>query len=222
MKQKNLIIITILIIVCILIVSCTRSASGSPVDAVDGDSELVNPVSTQSQLMKDIISGTQTAMAIPLDATVITETGEEPATADAVTVESTPEPEPVEEIVALPTSTSGPPPVVEMTYNTVKCGPGLYLCTVSNIKDQTVTVQATYPWLLNDMDLTFKMGPEGTYDYNQYIVVGTAKYEPDSSKGYGVQATLNIPDSMRGTNIIVVRLETNNSEYFGMDNFVNE
>jgi hypothetical protein len=222
MKHKYLVIITALIIISSIIVSCTRSASGSPVDSVDGDSELVNPVSTQSQLMKDIISGTQTAMAIPLDATVGTENGEDPAAADAVTVESTPEPEVVEEVVTLPTSTTGPPPVVELTYNTVKCGPGLYLCAVSNLKDQTVTVQATYPWLLNDMDLTFKMGPEGTYDYNQYIVVGTAKYEPDSSKGYGVQATLNIPDSLRGMGVIVVRLETNNSEYFGMDNFINE
>jgi hypothetical protein len=222
MKHKNLIIITVLIIVSSIIVSCTRSASGSPVDTVDGDSELVNPVSTQSQLMKDIISGTQTAMAIPLDATVDTESGEDPATADAVTVESTPEPEAVEEVVVLPTSTAGPPPVVDLTYNTVKCGPGLYLCTVSHLKDQTVTVQATNPWLLNDMDLTFKMGPEGTYDYSQYIVVGTAKYEPDSAKGYGIQATLDIPDSLRGTGVIVVRLETNNTDYFGMDNFTNE
>jgi len=222
MKHKNLVIIIALIIISSVFVSCTRSASGSPVDAVDGDSELVNPVSTQSQLMKDIISGTQTAMAVPLEITTDSETVEETDSADTETVESTPEPEEVEEVVVLPTSTAGPPPEVELTYNTVKCGPGFYLCTVSYLKDQTVTVQATYPWLLDNMDLTFKMGPDGMYDYSQYVIVGTAKYDPDSSKGYGIQVTLNIPDSLRGTGTIVVRLETNNTEYFGMDNFTNE
>ena len=222
MKHRYLVTITALIIISSVFVSCTRSASGSPVDAVGGDSELPNPVSTQSQLMRDIISGTQTAMAIPLDATIETENVEEAETTDAGTVESTPQPEVVEEVVVVPTSTVGPPPVVELKYNTTKCGPGYWLCTVSYQKDQTVTVQATYPWLLNDTDVTFKMGPEGLYDYNQYVVVGTAKYTPDSSKGYGFQATLNIPESLRGTGTIVVRLETNNTEYFGSDFFTNE
>lgn len=222
MKHKYFIIITALIIISSVFVSCTRSASGNPVDTVGGDSELPNPVSTQSQLMKDIISGTQTAMAIPLDATAESENVEEAGTTDAGGVESTPEPEAVEEVVVLPTSTAGPPPEVELDYNNTKCGPGYWLCTVSYQKDQTVTVQATYPWLLNDMDLIFKMGPEGSYDYSQYIVVGTAKYTPDSSKGYGFQVTLNIPDSLRGTGSIVVRLETNNTEYYGSDFFANE
>ncbi len=222
MKHKYLVIISALIIFGSIFVSCTRSASGSPVDSVGSDSELPNPVSTQSQLMKDIISGTQTAMAIPLDATAETEVVEEPETTDAETVESTPEPEVDEEVIVLPTSTAGPPPEIELVYNTTKCGPGYWLCTASYQKDQTVTVQATYPWLLNDMDITFKMGPEGLYDYSQYIVVGTAKYTPDSSIGYGFQATLNIPDSLRGSETIVVRLETNNTEYFGSDFFAND
>ncbi|MDO9546214.1 MAG: hypothetical protein Q7J07_05635 [Pelolinea sp.] len=222
MKHKYLVIITALIILSSVFVSCTRSASGGPVDTVGGDSELPNPVSTQSQLMKDIISGTQTAMAVPLDATAEAENAEETETTDAGTVVSTPEPEAVEEEIALPTSTAGPPPEIELNYNTTKCGPGYWLCTVSYQKDQTVTVQATYPWLLNDMDLRFKMGPEGLYDYSQYIVVGTAKYTPDSSKGYGFQVTLNIPDSLRGTDSIVVRLETNDTNYFGSDFFAND
>ena len=83
-------------------------------------------------------------------------------------------------------------------------------------------MQATHPWLLDDMDITFKLGPEGMYDYSQYIVAGTAKYEPDSSKGFGFQATLNIPDSLRGTSTIVVLLETNNTEYFGTDFYNND
>jgi len=178
MKHKNFVLIIALIIISSIIASCTRSASGGPSDAAVEDSELPNPVSTQSQLMKDIISGTQTAMAAPLDATA-----EAPAEDGEDTAETTPEPEGEEEEIILPTSTAGPPPVVELKYNTTKCGPGIYLCIVSYQKDQTVTVQATHPWLLNEMDITFKLGPEGMYDYSQYIVAGTAKYEPDSSKG---------------------------------------
>ena len=223
MKHKNLVIITALIIISSIIVSCTRSASGGPADAAGEDSELPNPVSTQSQLMKDIISGTQTAMAAPLDATAETsaEDGEE-ETAEEGTEETTPEPEEGEDEIILPTSTAGPPPVVELKYNTTKCGPGIYLCIVSYQKDQTVTVQATHPWLLDDMDITFKLGPEGMYDYSKYIVTGTAKYEPDSSIGYGFQATLNIPDSLRGTGTIVVLIETDNPEYFGSDYYKND
>ena len=111
---------------------------------------------------------------------------------------------------------------MKLKYNSTKCGPNIYLCIVSHKKDKEVTVQATHPWLLDDMDITFKLGPEGMYDYSQYIVVGTAKYEPDSSNGYGFQATLNIPDSLRGTGRIVVLLETNNTEYFGSDYYNND
>ena len=223
MKHKNFGLIIALIIISSVIASCTRSASGGPTDAAVEDSELPNPVSTQSQLMKDIISGTQTAMAAPLDATAETPAEDgEGETADEGTVETTPEPGEEEEEVILPTSTAGPPPVVELKYNTKKCGPNIYLCIVSYQKDQTVTVQATHPWLLDDMDITFKLGPEGMYDYSQYTVAGTAKYEPDSSKGYGFQVTLNIPDSLRGTGTIVVLLETNNPEYFGSDYYNND
>ena len=223
MKHKNLVIIIALIVISSIIASCTRSASGGPSDVAGEDSELPNPVSTQSQLMKDIISGTQTAMAAPLDATAETPTEDsEVETEGEGAVETTPEPEEEEEEITLPTSTTGPPPVVELQYNTTKCGPNIYLCIVSYQKDQTVTVQATHPWLLDSMDLTFKLGPDGMYDYSQYIVAGTAKYEPDSSKGYGFQATLNIPDSLRGIGTIVVRLETNNAEYFGTDYFNND
>jgi len=224
MNRKNLTVLSTIILLSIVFTACTRSASGGPSDVPADESDLPNPVSTQSQLMKDIIAGTQTAMALPLDAT-------EEAPADGETtdgegeadVEATAVPdEEEEEPISLPTSTPGPPPVVELQYNTKKCGPNVYLCIVSYEKDQSVTVQATYPWLLDDMDLTFKLGPDGIYVYDDYIVAGTAKYQPDGSAGYGFQATLNIPDSLRGTGTIVVRLETNNTEYFGMDFFANE
>ncbi len=94
------------------------------------------------------------------------------------------------------------------------------ICVVENVKDQTVTVQGSYPWLLNDMDLTFKMGPEGLYDYSKYVVVGTTNYKPEGSQGFRV--TLNIPDSLRGTGTIVVLLETNDPNYYGSDYFANK
>jgi hypothetical protein len=66
------------------------------------------------------------------------------------------------------------------------------------------------------MDLTFKMGRPDSYDFENYVVVGTGKYKPDGSEGYGFRATLNIPDALRGLGQIQVRLETNVSGYVGM------
>ncbi len=60
------------------------------------------------------------------------------------------------------------------------------------------------------------MGPEGEYDYSKYIVVGTAKYQPDSSKGLNFQVTLTVPDSLRGMGQVVVRLETIDPNRYGM------
>jgi hypothetical protein len=218
MKHKFLVIITALIILSSVIVSCTRSASGGPTDAAVEDSELPNPVSTQSQLMKDIIAGTQTAMAVPADATeaAAAEDGESTGTEEGAG-EATPEPteEPEEEVVVLPTSTAGPPPVIELKYNTNVCQPGYYICEVSHVQDQTITWQSSHPYLYADEELTFTLGPEGEYDYSKYIVAGTAKYDPNGS-GSNFQATLTIPDSLRGVGQIVVRLETIDPGRFGM------
>jgi hypothetical protein len=220
MKRNQIVLLAALIIFSVMIGACTRSASSGAADAPEADT-LPNPVSTQSQLMKDIIAGTQTAMAIPLDATTAVgteaaDTGDE----DAIT-ETTPEPDMFEPTAKpLPTSTAGPAPVVALEYNTKKCAPGLYLCVIEYVKDQTVTVQGSYPWLLNDMDLTFKMGPDGMYDFSKYVVVGTTNYKPEGSQGFRV--TLNIPDSLRGTGTIVVLLETDDPNYYGSDYFANK
>ena len=223
MKRNQIVLLATLIIFSMVIGACTRSASGSPSEATGADDTLPNPVSTQSQLMKDIIAGTQTAMAVPLDATLAAGTQVADNGDEAATTETTPESDVVETTpIPLPTSTAGPAPVIELEYNTKKCAPAVYLCYIEHIKDQTVTVQGSYPWLLNDMDLTFKMGPDGVYDFSKYIVVGTSNYKPDASQGYGFRVTLSIPDSLRGTATIVVRLETDNTVYFGMDNFANK
>jgi hypothetical protein len=65
------------------------------------------------------------------------------------------------------------------------------------------------------MKLTFKMAPEGVYDLSTYIVAATSTYSPDGSKGLGFKLILNIPDALRGTKTIVVRLDTESSGYWG-------
>ena len=219
MKRKYLMIITAILLFSTLVVSCTRSASGSPTDGAAEGEELPNPVSTQSQTMKNIIAGTQTAMAIPLDATeeaAPAEGEEETETAEA---EATPIPEEEEEIV-LPTSTAGPPPEVTLSYNVSGCQPGYYICQVDVVPDQTVTIQSAHPYLYKEEDLVFTMGPEGEYDYSQYVVTGTAKYMPDEN-GNNFEVTLNIPDALRGAGQIVVRLETKDPNRYGMIFFDN-
>jgi len=223
MKKNQIVLLAALIIFSVVIGACTRSASGSPSEAPGADTTLPNPVSTQSQLMKDIIAGTQTAMAASLDATPAEGTQAVDDNGDEAATDTTPEPAGVKKTpIPLPTSTAGPPPAIELVYNAKKCAPGLYLCVIEYKKDQTVTIQGSYPWLLNDMDLTFKMGPDGMYDFSKYIVVGTSNYKPDASKGYGFRVTLNIPDSLRGTGTIVVLLETDDPNYYGSDYFANK
>lgn len=217
MKKKILVSVIALAVLSLFAAACTRSASGSPSDVAKAESTLPNPVSTQSQLMKDIIAGTQTAMAMPLDATAAAaeDNGDKPGT------DETPAPKGEATAKPLPTSTDGPPPAVTLSYNTSKCAPGYYVCVQSYKKDQSAVLQATYPWLLDGMDLTFKMGPEGEYDFTKYIVVGTAHYDPEGS-AQGFEVTLNIPDSLRGSSLVVVLLETNMADYYGSDYFTNE
>ncbi len=228
MKRNHLVFIAAAIILAVLAGACTRSASGGASDLPAGD-DLPNPVSTQSELMKEIIAGTQTAMAKPVTQQEGEEVegeevdGEEEGdAAEQPESQATPKPKPTKTPVPLPTSTQGPPPVVELEYNTRTCNPGLYVCVVDIEKDKSVEVQGTYPWLQDKMELTFKMGPEGNYDFSKYVVAGTAKYEPDGSKGYGFKTTLNIPDALRGMETIVVLLETNNPNYYGSDFFSNK
>lgn len=220
MKRKYLLTIITLLIISAFISSCTRSASGSPTDGTGEGEELPNPVSTQSQVMKDIIAGTKTAMAIPLDATEEVTPAEDNDAAETETTEAESTPEPEEEVVILPTSTPGPPPEIALSYNVRGCLPGYYICEVKVVPDQTITIQSAHPYLYKDETLTFTMGPEGEYDYSKYIVVGTAKYSPDQN-GNNFEVTVNIPDALRGVGQVVVRLETKDPNRFGMIFFDN-
>jgi hypothetical protein len=228
MKHKFLVIIIALVITSSLVVSCTRSASGGPTSGAAEEGDLPNPVSTQSQTMKNIIAGTQTAMAIPLDATEnATDEAAAPNSATSATggnavTATTPEPEVVKtaEVVVFPTSTAGPPPEVTLSYNLSGCQPGYYICEKEVVSNQKITIQSAHPYLFKDEVLTFTMGPEGEYDYSKYIVAGTAKYQPDG-KGNNFSVTLNIPDALRGVRQIVVRLETKDPNRYGMIFFDN-
>ena len=223
MRNKPMQFLFLILIITVL-AACVRPSTTSPASIPTQAATLPNPVSTQSQLMKDIIAGTQTAMAIAAGADTPEPTVEgAEQTADTTTQVAT-----VASTVAatntpsLPTSTPGPAPVVALEYNTKQCPPNFYICIVSYKKDQSVTVQVTHPFIGKDMNLDFKMGQEGNYDFNSYIVAGKATYAPSGASGYNFEVTLNIPDSLRGTQFIVVRMEAVGTVVYGMDFFENK
>ena len=67
MNKKILVCVIAIAVFSLAATACTRSASGGPSDIAKAETTIPNPVSTQSQVMKDIIAGTQTAMAMPAE-----------------------------------------------------------------------------------------------------------------------------------------------------------
>jgi len=217
MKKRAYFSLALFILLSLVFSACVRPASGTPDSVPTTNATPPNPVSTQSQLMKEIIAGTQTAMALAsgdgtpapgTTAEATTGTGDTTPIATSNTPAAT-------SVPALPTSTAGPPPVVTLNYNNTSCGPGLYICTVSVIQDKSVTIQGTNSWLLKGWNIKFTMRPNGT-EASQGIVVGSAVYDADGSPGF--QVTLTIPDTLRGFETIIVRLESDDcSTYYGTD-----
>lgn len=64
MKKRLYAIILVILVAGLLLSACERSASVSPVATATTSSNIPFPVSTQSQIMKDILASTQTAAAI--------------------------------------------------------------------------------------------------------------------------------------------------------------
>jgi hypothetical protein len=233
MKRKYLLTIIALFIISAIISSCTRSASGSPTGSDAEGEDLPNPVSTQSQVMKDIIAGTKTAMAIPLDATeeAVPVESEETAENETTEAETTPEPEEEEEVIVLPTSTAGPPPEIALVYNADYCdassdcriisGQVLCTCILDYTKDQTLTVQVSNPFFGKGTDLDFLVSREGEYDVSKYILAGVAKYEPTGDGKNFFKAIVNIPDSLRGVDRIYLRINTENPVVYAENWFEN-
>ena len=231
MKRNHVIIITATIILASLISACTRSASGGASDLPAGD-ELPNPVSTQSELMKEIIAGTQTAMAKPITEKEAEEApeGEEVEAGETPETEATPKPKATQTPQPLPTSTQGPAPVVELEYNASLCGTSdcviinnqTVCCCITDVeKDKKITVQVSNPFFPRNSNIEIKMGRSDEYDFSKLIVAGTAKYEP-SGKGNFFKTTVNIPDSLRGLDSIYVRVTTIDPGIFAQNVFTNK
>lgn len=87
MKKRTLVLLIVTVIGALMLTACERSATRAPRDRAASDGEIPFPVSTQSQIMVDILAATQTAQAAE-DATG----GEK----EQPTVNSQPTPKPTE------------------------------------------------------------------------------------------------------------------------------
>ncbi len=80
MKKRSLILLVLLTVTLLVMTGCTRSATRAPRATATSEGDIPFPVSTQSQIMVDILAGTQTAQAAepasgPAVATQATATG---------------------------------------------------------------------------------------------------------------------------------------------------
>ena len=212
--MKKLFPIIALIIFAIIVASCTRTASG-PAVTVPTQPGSGNTVSTQSALMKEIIAGTQTAMALASGGTSNTAApgttpGSTQTTGSKTATPSYASPTPnVNPTSNVPTLTPGPPSEVLMTYVSgaynaaldVGGGIGVGVFEITKVvKDQNVTIQTkNFP---PNIQFTVRMGLYGTYAENG-IIVGFS----NSGKGGVLTATYTIPDALRGQNQIHMRFD---------------
>lgn len=89
-----------------------------------------------------------------------------------------------------------------------------YTDVVSVVADSTVTLQ-TYNFPPN-LDFTVRMGPYGTYGMGGIVVATT-----NSGSGGSFQVTYNIPDSLKGSYMLSIRLENMATGYYAYDWFYN-
>jgi hypothetical protein len=86
---------------------------------------------------------------------------------------------------------------------------------VSVASDSSVTIQtANFP---ANQKFTVRMGYYGTLGING-VVVGTT----DSGAGGSFQATYTIPDSLKGQNLIAIRMDNDSGYYYSYNWFVNK
>jgi hypothetical protein len=205
---------TILIIVAFIITGCVRPASGTTVK-IPTQSGQSNPVSTQSALMKEIIAGTQTAMALASGGTpaagvtnvpgaTVAAGTQAPLFKTATPLYASPTPRTASSTI-YPTLTPGPPPVVEPTYvggtyygNKFPEGGGR-VEVIKVVQDWSVTIQTdNFP---PNLMFTVLMDKYGTYA-EQGIQAGYT----NSGSGGVFTATYNIPNALRGLDKIHIRL----------------
>jgi hypothetical protein len=196
----------------ILISACVRPASGGPV-SVPTTTGISNPVATQSALMKEIIAGTQTAMAMASSAgtSIPTVYGATPGATSTTGLGTNtpvyPSPTANKTIMMLPTQTQGPPPEIQPTYvsgayDPKKFGDGsIRIEVIKIVQAQTVTLQMdNFP---PDITFTVKMDVYGNSGIeagqNIYALNGIVVGFTNSGKGGTLQATYTIPDALRQT-----------------------
>jgi hypothetical protein len=208
--MKKTITIAFLIIMTGLIAGCVRPASGTVVK-IPTQSGQSNPVSTQSALMKEIIAGTQTAMAMASSGTQamlptpLPGTTSIPGTQVSTPAYASPTPR-TASATQYPTLTPGPPPVVDPTYISGSSGSAVPEFVITKVvQDWSVTIQTTTNYPANNT-FTVRMGPYGSYATNGIIVGFT-----NTGKGGIFSATYMIPDSLRGSDRIHIRMDGENT-----------
>lgn len=217
MKSKFIPRLILLSVFILMISACVRPASGGPV-TLPTTTGISNPVATQSALMREIIAGTQTAMAQASSGgtSLPTIPGSTPVAGTTTTGGTTygtgtpiyPSPTSNKTLIAqLPTQTQGPPPEVQPTYVSGSYDPNKFgdgsvrIEVIKVVESQTITIQTdNFP---ADKVFTVKMdiygnsgieGGENIYALNGVIVGFT-----NSGKGGVFQATYTIPDALRET-----------------------
>ena len=209
---------TLFIILAIIMAGCVRPASGTTVK-ISTQSGQSNPVSTQSALMKEIIAGTQTAMALASGGTpaagVTVAAGTQVASIKTATpVYTSPTPGTASSTI-YPTLTPGPPPVVQPTYISGSASNAEAAFAVTKVvQDWSVTIQTTTYYPANN-SFTVRMGPYGSLGVNG-IVVGFT----NSGRGGIFTATYIIPNALRGSAKIHIRMDGENG-YYAYDWFDN-
>ena len=218
-QMKKLMPVIFLLFVSVIISSCVRPASGPSTSLPTKNATQSAPVSTQSQLMKEIIAGTQTAMANAYNIGTPQPTGIAGTSVPGATVgagAATPfysSPTPVfssptpnaTAIPAHPTLTPGPPPIVPATYISGSAGNAVPEFIITKVEqDWTVTIQTATYYPANN-NFTVRIGPYGTNGVDGVIVGFT-----NSGQGGIFSATYNIPDSLHGSDKLAIRMDGEN------------
>lgn len=200
-----------------MMAACVRPASGTTVK-LPTQAGQTNPVSTQSALMKEIIAGTQTAMAMASSGTqavmptplpgVTSIAGTQPASIGTTTpVYASPTPK-IASATQYPTLTPGPPPIVEPTYISGSAGNAVPEFVITKVvRDWSVTIQTSTNYPANNT-FTVRMGPYGSLGVNGVIVGFT-----NSGRGGIFTATYTIPEALRGSEQIHIRMEGESGFY---------
>lgn len=200
----------------LILVACERSAASTVVTPTNP--ELNFPINT-APMIEDIVHMTQTALA-GAGGTLST-----PAPMSQGTAQPTQASQPHEVASPTATVTQVAPTATSTTTGKIKCVSDVYLgndhpslytfgiCAV--VKDTNVTIQTNrFP---PNTNFTVRMGASGTHGEGG-IVVGTT----NSGKGGTMQATYAIPNSLKGSTRIDMKIEFPDHIHYAFNFFWNK